>query len=144
MILSLWIINKSGSLVFQRDLVPQALERCSANDYLVMAGTLHSVHAILSRLGPGGAKSSGLLLLETESFVLHCRQSPTGVKFLLFTDPSQSLVDPILRKVHELYADMVLKNPFYTPEMPIRCELFDASLQRFSRQYNPSITAANT
>ena len=30
--------------------------------------------------------------------------------------------------MYELYADYVLKNPFYEIEMPIRCELFDYHL----------------
>jgi len=30
--------------------------------------------------------------------------------------------------VYELYADYVLKNPFYEAEMPIRCEAFDVQL----------------
>ena len=36
---------------------------------------------------------------------------------------------PILsHSVYPLYADYVLKNPFYEVEMPIRCELFDVNL----------------
>lgn len=31
-------------------------------------------------------------------------------------------------RVYDLYADFVLKNPFYEVEMPIRCELFDQHL----------------
>lgn len=30
--------------------------------------------------------------------------------------------------MYDLYADYVLKNPFYEVEMPIRCELFDQNL----------------
>ena len=32
------------------------------------------------------------------------------------------------RSVYSLYADYVLKNPFYELDMPIRCELFDLHL----------------
>ncbi len=31
-------------------------------------------------------------------------------------------------RVYNLYADYVLKNPFYELDMPIRCELFDLQL----------------
>ena len=31
-------------------------------------------------------------------------------------------------RVYDLYCDYVLKNPFYEPEMPIRCDLFDQKL----------------
>ena len=54
----------------------------------------------------------------------------TGTKFVLFT----SLAEPhasntaVLQKVYEAYADTVMKNPFHTPEMPIRTEGFDVKV----------------
>lgn len=48
---------------------------------------------------------------------------------MLISDPSQQGMDVLLRKIYELYADFALKNPFYSLEMPIRCELFDTNLQ---------------
>lgn len=125
MIFSLWIINRAGGLVYQRDL-NDGLNKLNSNDYLVMAGTLHGVHAILSRLSP--VKSSGLEFLQTNHFNLFCHQTPTGVKFLIFTD--QTNVDFFLKKAKETYVDYALKNPFYTPDMPIRCELFDINILR--------------
>lgn len=52
-----------------------------------------------------------------------------GVKFMVVAEPIQSGITDLLKKIYELYADYVLKNPFYSLEMPIRCELFDANLQ---------------
>lgn len=37
--------------------------------------------------------------------------------------------DVVLKRIYEIYSDYALKNPFYSLEMPIRCELFDGSLQ---------------
>jgi hypothetical protein len=53
-----------------------------------------------------------------------------GIKFMLTGEPSQPNMDTVLRKIYDIYADFVMKNPFYTPEMPIRCDLFDIQLQR--------------
>jgi len=58
-----------------------------------------------------------------------CFQTPTGSKFLLFTEPAHSNTDVILRKCYELYSDYVMKNPFYSLEMPIRCEKFERAVQ---------------
>lgn len=52
----------------------------------------------------------------------------SGVKFMVVAEPGQSGVDILLKKIYELYADYVLKNPFYSLEMPIRCESFDSNL----------------
>lgn len=49
-------------------------------------------------------------------------------------ETTQTGMDVFLRKIYELYADFVLKNPFYSLEMPIRCELFDANLQGLLEQ----------
>jgi hypothetical protein len=63
--------------------------------------------------------------METEMFRMQCLQTFTGTKFLLFTEPQQAGVDQMLKKIYELYADYVMKNPFYQLEMPIRCDAFD-------------------
>lgn len=46
-------------------------------------------------------------------------------------------LDEVLRSVYILYADCVLKDPFYELEMPIRCELFttgvDNLIQRMEK-----------
>ena len=42
-------------------------------------------------------------------------------------------MDVMVRKVYELYADYVMKNPFYSLEMPVRCEAFDRHLVGFMR-----------
>jgi len=39
----------------------------------------------------------------------------------------------MLRRIYELYADYVMKNPFYQPEMPVRCEAFDRHLVGYVR-----------
>ena len=72
--------------------------------------------------------ASGLEFLETDKFRLTCFQTLTGTKFLLFTDPDMGNIDAVMKKIYELYADYVMKNPFYQLEMPVRCEAFDRHL----------------
>ena len=62
---------------------------------------------------------------------MSCFQTTTGTKFLLLTEPAQANVEVIIKKCYELYADFVMKNPFYTTEMPIRCQKFDNRLDQF-------------
>lgn len=44
----------------------------------------------------------------------------TGVKFIVVADNKQPKVEELLKRIYELYADYVLKNPFYSLDMPIR------------------------
>ena len=42
-----------------------------------------------------------------------------GVKFIVVAENKQK-VEELLKNIYELYADFVLKNPFYSLDMPIR------------------------
>ena len=44
----------------------------------------------------------------------------SGVKFIVIADKQQQKVSELLRKIYELYTDYVLKNPFYSLDMPIK------------------------
>ncbi|KAJ1189908.1 hypothetical protein NDU88_006650 [Pleurodeles waltl] len=102
--------------------------RLSSNEKLMLASMFHSLFAIGSQLSPE-LGSSGIEMLETDTFKLHCFQTLTGIKFVILADPRQAGIDSLLRKLYELYSDYALKNPFYSLEMPIRCELFDQNLK---------------
>ncbi|TVY44030.1 Transport protein particle subunit [Lachnellula subtilissima] len=135
---ALIIINKAGGLVYQRDFT-EGLNKLSVNDYLVLAGTFHGVHAITTRLNPlhpPNEPPSGIEVMETEHFRLQCFQTLTGTKFLLFTEPFQPNTDKIVARIYELYADYVMKNPFYSLEMPIRSEGWERRLVREMRVLN--------
>ncbi|KAG5645569.1 hypothetical protein DXG03_005707 [Asterophora parasitica] len=103
------------------------LAQLTSNEYLVLAGTLHGIHAITSRLSPMGA-SSGAQVIEGETFKITILLTATGTKFVLLTSLTDTSADGILQKVYEIYADAVMKNPFHTPEMPIRTEAFDTRI----------------
>ncbi|XP_068098906.1 trafficking protein particle complex subunit 4 [Hyperolius riggenbachi] len=102
--------------------------RLTSNEKLMLASMFHSLFAIGSQLSPEPG-SSGIEMLETDTFKLHCYQTLTGIKFMVLSDPRQAGIDALLRKIYELYSDYALKNPFYSLEMPIRCELFDQNLK---------------
>ena len=61
-------------------------------------------------------------------FSLRCLQSLSGIKFFCTAAPGTQGIPGFLRAVHELYADWVLKDPFYELDMPIRVEKFEQKL----------------
>ncbi|THH12001.1 hypothetical protein EW145_g297 [Phellinidium pouzarii] len=140
-VFGLWVINKAGGLVYQRNFA-DGLAQLSSNEYLVLAGTLHGIHAITSRLSPTGS-SSGAQVIEAETFKMtilltatgttyllivthvYSTEQNAGTKFVLLTSLHDANAEALLQKVYEAYADMGMKNPFHTPEMPIRSDRFD-------------------
>jgi len=140
-VFALLVINKAGGLIYNREF-HTGLTKLSSNDLLILAGTFHGVHAITRSLLPAPLqpvnspqnfplRASGLEVLETSQFRLNCFQTITGTKFLLVTEPAQPNIEVIMRRVYELYADFVMKNPFYTADMPVRVHKFDAGLDNF-------------
>ncbi|XP_070548663.1 trafficking protein particle complex subunit 4-like [Ptychodera flava] len=102
--------------------------KLSSNERIMLASMFHSLYVISSQLSPE-PRSSGIEVLETDTFKLHCYQTLTGIKFIILTDPRQGGLDSLLKKIYEIYSDFALKNPFYSLDMPIRCELFDENLK---------------
>ena len=128
---SLYILNKTGGLIYNADFSKDAPKN-STNDHLRLGGSFYSMHAISSQLSPTG-KASGIQTLETPTFKLRCYQTPTGVKFYLTAPPKQSQPEMkrLLLKIYNTYSDYVMKNPFYEPEQPIRCEKFHLELESY-------------
>ena len=102
-----------------------ARPKLSSNQKIMLASMFHSLYAISVQLSPENG-SSGIQKLETDTFTLHCKQTLTGVKFVIIADNKQMGVESLLNKLYHVYADYALKNPFYSLEMPIRAESFDA------------------
>ncbi|KAK3930522.1 Trafficking protein particle complex subunit 4 [Frankliniella fusca] len=107
--------------------------KMSTNEKIFLASMFYPLFAIASQLSPQ-PRTSGIQSLEADTFRLYCFQTLTGVKFILIVEPSQTGADLLLHRIYELYADYALKNPFYSLEMPIRCDLFESNLQSLLEQ----------
>lgn len=55
----------------------EGLAQLNSNDYLILASTFHSIHAIASRISPVPG-SSGVETIEADTFKMTCLQTPTG------------------------------------------------------------------
>eukprot|EP01126_Amoeba_proteus_P008662 TRINITY_DN13257_c0_g2_i3.p1 TRINITY_DN13257_c0_g2~~TRINITY_DN13257_c0_g2_i3.p1 ORF type:complete len:100 (+),score=12.53 TRINITY_DN13257_c0_g2_i3:234-533(+) len=89
------------------------------------------MYAITSQLAPTKEISSGIRTLEADTMKLRCFQSVTGTKFIVTTTPNKNdfELDEFLSQLYSLYADFVLKNPFYDLEQPIHnCDKFHLHL----------------
>lgn len=111
--------------------------KMTTNEKIFLASMFYPLFAIASQLSPE-PKSSGIEVLEADTFRLNCFQTLTGVKIMTVTDRQQSGIEILLKRIYEIYADYALKNPFYSLEMPIRCELFDNNLKTILEQIEKS------
>jgi len=127
-VFSVWIVNKSGGLIFYKNYSSENDKNTSLdiNDTLRLASVWHSLHAISRTNSVAPVKrSSGIELLETNTFDLHCFETKTGIKFMVCSGKKAIGVERLLRRVYDVYADFAMKNPFYELEQPIQAELFE-------------------
>jgi hypothetical protein len=124
--------------------------------------SIHSIHALTAQISPV-PNSSGMEVLECQNFKIFCHQTLTGIhyqalssnddnyigrysnysktfkkglKIILIADVIHISLEAPVKRIYELYGDFAMKNPFFTPDMPIRAELFDLAIQRLIRQIN--------
>ncbi|KAJ1663833.1 hypothetical protein EV178_004642 [Coemansia sp. RSA 1646] len=137
MIHSVFIINRSGGLIYNKNYNTH-IAQLSSNEALIFAGTFHGIHALASRIAPTGktlgTKDTGIQTIDTRNFRLHCFQTPTGIKFIAATDLLHANLTGVLTKIYELYCDYALKSPFYNLEMPVRSDMFDANMLQLVQQ----------
>ena len=131
-----FILNPAGGLIYY--LSWGGAQPLPSNDALRVGSTFHSLHAIATQVSPV-AGGGGIAEVETAQFSLRCLQSPTGVKFFATAAPGTRDVEGYLRAVHELYADWVLKDPFYELDMPIRVDKFDERLTALTSERFPRV-----
>jgi uncharacterized membrane protein YgcG len=158
--LHLFIINKSGGLIYHRELSELA-PIIDVNILLSIGSTFHSLCSIAVEAcpvkkkalglgvgssassgagsgnggsGSGGATEDGIEVIEGEGIILCCYQTRTGVKFVITAEPGTRGLKKTLKEIYVLYADCTLKDPFYELEMPIRCELFTQAVDELTQR----------
>lgn len=156
-IIAIYIISSNGSLIFDYHSQPSNL---NTDKNIVLASLFYACYANSEQIGLGLAnseqssiipRSMGIKTLEAENFRLDCFETLTKVKFVVISDlslggPSNSSnKQDLLRKIYDIYADYVMKNPFYTLNMPINsdnCSLFkinlESSLASTSSKFGPT------
>ncbi len=141
MILSVWIVNKAGGLIFSKEYNTNKqsnIRSLTSNDAMVLASTLHSLTAISSRVSPiiGTQPSQGLRQIVTSLFTIYIHSTLTGIKFIVLATPTTTGIDSFFTKLYESYSDYVVKNAFYTLEHPIKNNLFDQHLENLVKLNN--------
>lgn len=124
------VLNSSGGLVFYQQYHANS-PQLDSNEGIIIGSTLNALHTISVQISPT-PRSSGFTELDCTTWKLNCLQTITGLKFIVFTDLQHQKAGDLLQQIYRLYADYVLKNPFYTLEMPVAnsCQKFVTEVQK--------------
>ncbi|XWS48492.1 hypothetical protein CRYUN_Cryun13aG0082100 [Craigia yunnanensis] len=114
-------------------------------DHKLMFGLLFSLKSLTAKMVPISAGKGNLGVphlpgqgcsfhsFRTNTYKLSFMETPSGIKFILVTNPRTGDLRETLKYIYNLYVEYVAKNPLYTPGTPIRCELFNTALDQFVR-----------
>jgi hypothetical protein len=133
------VVNSSGGLIFYQQYGPNP-PQIDSDAPMVIGSTLHSLHAITVAISPI-PKSSGFTELECTTWKLNCLQTITGLKFMVFSEGNHPKIKQLLDDIYSAYADYVLKNPFYTMDMPVAnsCQKFVLEVKEAVEKENASV-----
>lgn len=83
-----------------------------------------------SRIG----EASSFRSFQTNTYKLHFLESPSGLKFVLTTDPAVGNMTEQLQLIYSnLFVQLVVRNPLYHPGEPFLFETFSAALNKHMR-----------
>ncbi|KAG5470262.1 hypothetical protein LSCM4_02957 [Leishmania orientalis] len=141
----LWIINQSGQLITKTAFTsPDNIGELGANPdmQLTLSSVLFSTCGMSQQLTPNAdpLDSSCMTLVECEEHNIHVYETPTAVKFVLFSDNRTMECTKLLKELHALYAEFATKNPFHTVDdagigQPIRIPAFTEAIRTTVAKY---------
>ncbi|KAI0990528.1 hypothetical protein GJ496_002367 [Pomphorhynchus laevis] len=104
------------------------------DEQLILSGLLHTITAINDKLprinAPDDKQDAYILQIKSLTTKVDVLTSPTGIKFVAISDKeSPNSCAHFLKQAYIIYSDVVLKNPYYNLNQPIRCDRFTASLR---------------
>jgi len=146
----LWLINQSGQQMLKVEFMDSSLVfgdlGRNRDLHLHFASVVFGVYSMTREITPNcpPLQSPGMQLIEAAEHNLHVFEAVSGVKFLLFTDPSTFNCDALFQELYILYVDFVVKNPFHTIDVagigqPIQIPAFEEAVKGTVQKYNEPV-----
>lgn len=141
----LWIINQSGQLITRTSFSkPEQIGELGTNAdmQLTLSSVLFSTCGMSQQLTPNAdpLDSACMNLVECEEHNIHIYETPTLVKFVVFTDSRTMECTQLFKELHALYAEFATKNPFHVVDeagigQPIRIPAFTEAIKSTVAKY---------
>lgn len=142
----MYVFNRNGVCLLYREWNRPLRTLDAQQDHKLMFGLLFSLKSLTAKMDPTSAVEKGNLGMpqlpgqgcsfhsfRTNTYKLSFMESPSGIKIILVTHPRTGDLRESLKYIYNLYVEYVVKNPLYTPGSPIRCELFNTTLDQYVR-----------
>lgn len=117
MIENLYIVNRSGGLIYSHD------NSKETNGIMIFASTLHSLSEI-ARTCLESSSYCQFIQYDTKTLALYLTLS--GLTFMFVGDENmKSKVESAFKRVYKYFSEFILSDPYYNLEMPIKNKRFE-------------------
>ncbi|XP_055828781.1 uncharacterized protein LOC129896828 [Solanum dulcamara] len=141
----LYVFNRNGVCLLYREWNRPLKTLNPQQDHKLMFGLLFSLKSLTAKMDPTSAEKGNLGVpqlpgqgcsfhsFRTNTYKLSFMESPSGIKIILVTHPRTGDLRESLKYIYNLYVEYVVKNLLYSPGAPIKCELFNSTLDQYVR-----------
>ncbi|GMN44513.1 hypothetical protein TIFTF001_013719 [Ficus carica] len=141
----MYVFNRNGVCLLYREWNRPLRTLNPQQDHKLMFGLLFSLKSLTAKMDPTTADKGNLGVpqlpgqgcsfhsFRTNTYKLSFMETPSGLKIILVTHPRTGDLRESLKHIYNLYVEYVVKNPLHSPGTPIRCELFNTSLDQYVR-----------
>ena len=115
---------------------PQQLARNDADDRKNLFGLFFTLKQFALKLDPTPNDGEGCSFhaFRTNNYKLHFLETATGLRLLLFTDPSAGDMRECMSHIYaSLYVEHALRNAAVEPLKPFSCDAFTKALVAYAK-----------
>lgn len=108
------------------------IKTLDANDHITLASTYFSLSTMSNECSPREPCTSGIREIGTTAGNIACLETPTGIRLIAAAAKHISVMQlhQFLKDLYRLYADFVVKNPFFVPNQLIHASKFGNGVQK--------------
>mmetsp|Transcript_50046 Transcript_50046/g.156630 ORF Transcript_50046/g.156630 Transcript_50046/m.156630 type:complete len:146 (-) Transcript_50046:599-1036(-) len=137
MIYCFYLFDRNGVCLYYEDWHRVKRPKNLPEEQKLIFGLLFSLKATVCAMRPGGDGKlvpDALQSYNTSTYKLHYYETPTGLRFILITDPPVPSLRECLRQIYShIYVEYVTKNPLQALGAPISSTIFSQSLNKYIR-----------
>lgn len=124
-----YIFTNAGDCIFSIDFLA---ERSQQQRQKLIFGLLFALKDLCRKMSATPALTNPFTSYLTPNYKFHMWETPSGLNFVMLTEKEAGDHTRTLQFIHQdLFVNLILRNPFYTPKGPIQCSIFREQLRAY-------------
>mmetsp|Transcript_8884 Transcript_8884/g.13490 ORF Transcript_8884/g.13490 Transcript_8884/m.13490 type:complete len:140 (+) Transcript_8884:1-420(+) len=130
MIFNFFLFTREGECLYYKEWNRKRKCESPEEEQKLLFGLLFSLKTFCEKSCPSDTPATkDFHYFTTSTYKLHFYETPTGLKFILLTDPSVMNLRDQLKHIYAIYVKFCVKDPLYKLGTPLHSEAFEQNLQ---------------